>query len=382
MTKMSERTPNLFTPFRLGPYELRNRVVMAPMTRSRAGEGGVPTPLMAEYYAQRAGAGLIVSEGSQVSPQGVGYPGTPGIHTDAQVAGWRRVTDAVHARGGRIFLQLWHVGRVSHPSMQPDGALPVAPSAIGAPGELYTGQGMKPFVTPRALETDEIAGIVEQYAEGARRAYVAGFDGVELHGANGYLIDQFLRDGTNHRTDRYGGSVENRARFLEEVTAAVVDVWGGERVGVRISPMGLVNGMSDTDPVATFGYAAYALNRFNLAYLHVSETIGEQERRSADGSFVVLGRAGAEPRVSPVLKAIFRGPFIANGGYDGQTGNAAIAGRQADLVAFGVPFLANPDLPERLRADAPLNTPDRATFYGGDEHGYTDYPVLQTAGAV
>jgi N-ethylmaleimide reductase len=379
MTKMSERTPNLFTPFRLGPYELRNRLVMAPMTRSRAGEGGVPTPLMAEYYTQRAGAGLIVTEGSQVSPQGVGYPGTPGIHTDAQVAGWRQITDAVHAKGGRIFLQLWHVGRVSHPSMQPGGALPVAPSAIGAPGELYTGQGMKPFVTPRALETDEIAGIVEQYAEGARRAYVAGFDGVELHGANGYLIDQFLRDGTNHRTDRYGGSVENRARFLEEVTAAVVDVWGGERVGVRLSPMGLVNGMSDTDPVATFGYAAYALNRFSLAYLHVSETIGEQERRSADGSFVVLGRAGAEPRVSPVLKAIFRGPFIVNGGYDGQTGNAAIADRQADLVAFGVPFLANPDLPERLRADAPLNTPDRASFYGGDEHGYTDYPVLQTA---
>ncbi|HEX5869835.1 MAG TPA: alkene reductase [Longimicrobium sp.] len=378
---MSE-TPNLFTPFRLGPYELRNRLVMAPMTRSRAGEGNVPTGLMAEYYAQRAGAGLIVTEGSQVSPQGVGYPDTPGIHTDAQVEGWRRVTDAVHAKGSRIFLQLWHVGRVSHPSMQPGGALPVAPSAIGAPGELYTGQGMKPFVTPRALETDEIAGVVQQYAEGARRAFLAGFDGVELHGANGYLIDQFLRDGTNHRTDRYGGSVENRVRFLEEVTAAVVDVWGGERVGVRLSPMGLVNGMSDTDPVATFGYAAYALNRFNLAYLHVSETIGAQERRSADGSFVVLGRAGEAPRVSPVLRAIFRGPFIANGGYGGETGNAAIAERQADLVAFGTPFLANPDLPERLRNGAPLNQPDRATFYGGDAHGYTDYPALETANAA
>jgi N-ethylmaleimide reductase len=381
MTKMSE-TPNLFTPFRLGPYELRNRVVMAPMTRSRAGEGGVPTELMAEYYAQRAGAGLIVSEGSQVSPQGVGYPSTPGIHTDAQVDGWRRVTDAVHDRGSRIFLQLWHVGRVSHPSMQPGGALPVAPSAIGIPGELYTGQGMKPFVTPRALETDEIAGVVEQFAEGARRAYLAGFDGVELHGANGYLIDQFLRDGANHRTDHYGGSVENRVRFLEEVTAAVVDVWGGPRVGVRFSPMGLVNGMGDTDPVATFSYAAYALNRFNLAYLHVSETIGEQERRSADGSFVVLSRAGAEPRVSPVMRAIFRGPFIANGGYGGETGNAAVAGRQADLVAFGTPFLANPDLPERLRAGAPLNAPDRATFYGGDARGYTDYPALETANAA
>ncbi len=377
-----ERTPNLFTPVRIGPYELRNRVVMAPMTRSRAGEGNVPTPLMAEYYVQRAGAGLIVSEGSQVSPQGVGYPHTPGIHTDAQEAGWRVVTDAVHARGGRIFLQLWHVGRVSHPLLQPGHALPVAPSAIGAPGQLYTAQGMKPFVTPRALQTDEIAGIVEQFAAGARRAFLAGFDGVELHGANGYLIDQFLRDGANHRTDRYGGTVENRVRFLEEVTAAVVDVWGGERVGVRLSPVGLVNGMSDTDPVATFSYAAYALNRFNLAYLHVSETIGEQERRSADGSFVVLGRAGDQPRVSPVLRAIFRGPFIANGGYGGETGNAAIAERQADLVAFGMPFLANPDLPERLRAGAPLNPPDRATFYGGDARGYTDYPVLETANAA
>jgi N-ethylmaleimide reductase len=381
MAKMSERTPNLFTPFRLGPYELRNRVVMAPMTRSRAGEGNVPTPLMAEYYTQRAGAGLIVTEGSQVSPQGVGYPGTPGIHTDAQVAGWRAVTDAVHAKGGRIFLQLWHVGRVSHPLLQPGGALPVAPSAIGAPGQLYTGQGMKPFVTPRALETDEVAGIVEQFAEGARRAYVAGFDGVELHGANGYLIDQFLRDGTNHRADRYGGSVENRVRFLEEVTAAVVDVWGGERVGVRFSPVGTVNGMSDTDPVATFSYAAYALNRFNLAYLHVSEPIGGNVDPGASGSTYSVEGAFTS-RVSPVLKAIFRGPFIANGGYGGETGNAAVADRQADLVAFGVPFLANPDLPERLRADAPLNTPDRATFYGGDEHGYTDYPVLQTANAA
>jgi N-ethylmaleimide reductase len=316
-----------------------------------------------------------------VSPQGVGYPDTPGIHTDAQVEGWRRVTDAVHARGGRIFLQLWHVGRVSHPSLQPGGALPVAPSAIGIPGELWTGRGKKPFVTPRALETDEIARIVAQFGEGARRAYKAGFDGVELHGANGYLIDQFLRDGANHRTDRYGGSVENRVRFLEEVTAAVVDVWGGERVGVRISPLAPTNGLSDTDPVAVFGYAAHVLNRFNLAYLHVVEPIG-WERRSGESSFVVTSRGRAETRVSPVLKAIFRGAFIANGGYGGETGNAAIAGRQADLVSFGTPFLANPDLPERLRAGAPLNTPDRATFYGGDEHGYTDYPALETANAA
>jgi N-ethylmaleimide reductase len=384
MMKMTDGGPNLFTPIRLGPYELRNRVVMAPMTRSRAGEGSVPTPLMAEYYAQRAGAGLIITEGSQVSPQGVGYPDTPGIHTDAQVDGWRRITDAVHARGGRIFLQLWHVGRISHPSLQPGGALPVAPSAIGAPGQLFTGQGMKPFVTPRALETDEIEGIVQQFAEGARRAYKAGFDGVELHGANGYLIDQFLRDGTNHRTDRYGGSVENRVRFLEEVTAAVVDVWGGARVGVRLSPLGTVNGMSDTDPVATFGYAAHALSRFGLAYLHVSEPIGTTEDEDVDpgASGSTYSSEGAlVGRISPVLKAIFRGAFIANGGYGGETANAAIAGRRADLVAFGTSFLANPDLPERLRTGAPLNTPDRATFYGGDEHGYTDYPVLEPAHA-
>jgi N-ethylmaleimide reductase len=360
--------PNLFTPFRMGPYELRSRVVMAPMTRSRAGEGNVPTPLTAEYYAQRAGAGLLITEGSQVSPQGVGYPATPGIHTDAQVEGWRRVTEAVHARGSRIFLQLWHVGRVSHPSLQPGGALPVAPSAIGIEGQqLWTGTGMVPYVTPRALETDEIAGIVEQFAEGARKAYRAGFDGVELHGANGYLIDQFLRDGSNHRTDGYGGTAEKRSRFLSEVTAAVVDVWGGERVGVRLSPVGPFNGMRDSDPVATFSVAANALNRFGLAYLHVVEPVGE---------------AASGGRVSPVLKAVFRGPFMANGGYDGETGNAAIGTGQADLVSFGASFLANPDLPERLRAGAPLNTPDRATFYGGDERGYTDYPVLETADAA
>jgi len=363
-----DRAPSLFTPFQLGPYELRNRVVMAPMTRSRAGQGNVPTPLMAEYYAQRSGAGLIVTEGSQVSPQGVGYPNTPGIHTDAQEKGWRAITDAVHARGGRVFLQLWHVGRVSHPSLQPEGALPVAPSAIGIEGQqLYTASGMVPYMTPRALETEEVAGIVEQFAEGARRAYRAGFDGVELHGANGYLIDQFLRDGTNHRADRYGGTAENRARFLAEVTAAVVDVWGGERVGVRLSPTGTPNGMRDSDPVSTFSVAANALNRFGLAYLHVVEPVG--------GS-------GAGARVSPVLKAIFRGPFIANGGYEGETGNAAVRTGQAELVSFGAKFLANPDLPQRLRAGAPLNEPDRATFYGGDERGYTDYPVLETADAA
>ncbi|HEX8695840.1 MAG TPA: alkene reductase [Longimicrobium sp.] len=361
------RERNLFSPFQLGPYELRNRLVMAPMTRNRAGEGNVPTPLMAEYYAQRATAGLIVTEGSQVSPQGAGYPHTPGIHTREQVEGWRGVTDAVHAAGGRIFLQLWHVGRVSHPSLQPGGALPVAPSPLGIQGQAVTPHGPQPFVTPRPLETEEVASVVEDFAEGARLAYQAGFDGVELHGANGYLIDQFLRDGSNRRTDRYGGTVPNRVRFLEEVAAAVVDVWGGDRVGVRLSPLGTTNGMADSDPEATFGYAAYALNRFGLAYLHVVEPV-------APGS--------SPTRISPALRAIFRGPFIANGGYGAESAHAAVASGRADLVSFGTAFLANPDLPRRFREGAPLNEPDRATFYGGDERGYTDYPPLDAVRAA
>jgi N-ethylmaleimide reductase len=361
----SDPTPNLFTPVRVGPYNLRNRLVMAPMTRNRAGEGNTPTPLMARYYAQRATAGLIVSEGSQVSAQGAGYPNTPGIYDDAQVDGWRAVTDAVHAAGGRIFLQLWHVGRISHPDTQPDGALPVAPSALAPEGPIVTATGMQPMVTPRALETDEIKGIVADFARGARAAYRAGFDGVELHGANGYLIDQFLRDGSNHRTDEYGGGVENRARFLDEVTAAVVEVWGGHRVGVRLSPLGTYNSMSDSDPAETFGYAVRMLNRYGLAYLHVSEPLG-----------------GPEPRITPLLREAFRGPLIVNGGYGRDTADAAIAAGEGDLVAFGVPFLANPDLAERFAEAAPLNAPDRDTFYGGGERGYVDYPTLQTAGAA
>src|SRR4051812_19179917 len=321
----SSQERNLFTPIQLGPYELRNRLVMAPMTRSRAGEGNAVTELTVEYYAQRASAGLIVTEGTQVSPQGVGYTHTPGIHTDAQAAAWRRVTDAVHAQGGRIFAQLWHVGRVSHPSFH-GGQLPVAPSAIGFEGQVLTYAGMQPFVAPRALETDEVAGVVEQFAEGARRAWDAGFDGVELHGANGYLIDQFLRDGSNQRTDRYGGSLNTRVRFLAEVTQAVVDVWGGDRVGVRLSPKVAANGMSDSDPEATFSYAAYALNPFGLAYLHVIEALG--------GPMAQPG-----PRVTPALRAIFRGPLIANGGYTGEAANQAIARGEADLVSFAVAFL-------------------------------------------
>ena len=264
---------DLFSPFRLGPLTLPNRIVMAPMTRNRAGPGNVPGPLAATYYAQRASAGLIVSEATQVSPQGVGYPGTPGIHSAEQVAGWKRVTDAVHGAGGRIYLQLWHVGRISHPSLQPGGGLPVAPSAIAPAGQAMTREGLKPFVTPRALETAEIPGIVEDYRLGARHAREAGFDGVELHGANGYLVDQFLRDRTNHRTDRYGGSAQNRARFLIEVTEALVGEWGAERVGVRLSTTAPFNDIGDSDPAATFTAALGELNRFGLAYLHVVEPV-------------------------------------------------------------------------------------------------------------
>ncbi|MCY1015655.1 alkene reductase [Pyxidicoccus sp. MSG2] len=350
----------LFTPVSIGSLKLPHRVVMAPMTRNRAAEGQVPTPLMAEYYAQRASAGLLITEATQFSLQGYGYPNTPGIHTDAQVEGWRRVTDAVHARGGRIYLQIWHVGRISHPVMQPGGALPVAPSAIAAEGTLYTTQGPKDFVTPRALESSELPGIVQGFAEGARRAREAGFDGVEVHGANGYLLDQFLRDGSNHRTDAYGGTVENRARLLLEATEAVAGAIGAERTGVRLSPMNAFNSMSDSDPARTFGYATGALDKLGLAYLHVMAPVAAPET----------------PRLLPLIRERFRGPLMVNGGYSLQSANAVLNDKLADLVSFGSPYLANPDLPERLQKGAPLNAPDQATFYGGDARGYTDYPAL------
>lgn len=363
---------DLLSSVKLGPYELPNRFVMAPMTRNRAGAGYVPGPLNATYYAQRASAGLIITEASQVSPQGLGYPSTPGIYSPEQVAGWKLVTDAVHAEGGRIFLQLWHVGRISHPSLQPDGALPVAPSAIAPDGQAATYEGMQPFVTPRALELAEIPEIVEQYRQGAQNALEAGFDGVEIHAANGYLIDQFLRDGTNHRTDNYGGSIANRVRFLLEVTAAVVSVWGGNRVGVRLSPSGSFNSMSDSDPVATFSYAAEALNQFNLAYLHIVEP-------RADDNYVV--GTSAASLTTGYFRSIFKGTLIAAGGFDRETGNAALANGEADLIAYGRLFIANPDLPERFAINASLNPADRSSFYGGDERGYIDYPTLslQTA---
>ena len=360
------QTPDLFSSCQLGSLELSNRMVMAPMTRNRAGQGNVPTELMATYYEQRSSAGLIVTEATQVSPQGVGYPGTPGIHSDEQVAGWKRVIDTVHRRGGRIFLQLWHVGRISHPSLQPGGALPVAPSAIAAEGEAFTFTGMQKYVAPRALEISEIPGIVSDFAEGAKRAKAAGFDGVEIHGANGYLIDQFLRDGANKRTDAYGGSVENRVRFLREVTETVVGVWGADRVGVRLSPTGTFNSMSDSDPYKTFGHAASVLNSLKVVYIHVVEPVTE--------------KPGLGGRVSHLIRGNYRGKLIANGGYDLKSGNAAIASGEADLVSFGVLFLANPDLPARFKQGGTrLNPPQQVSFYGGDHRGYTDYPPLEGA---
>jgi len=356
---------DLFAPAPLGPYTLANRIVMAPLTRNRAGAGNVPQPMNAEYYAQRASAGLIITEATQISPQGVGYPATPGIHNRQQVDGWRRVTDAVHAAGGRIFLQLWHVGRISHPSLQPGGALPVAPSAIKPAGQAITYDGPQPFVTPRALEIEEIPGIVADYRRAAGYAQEAGFDGVEIHAANGYLLDQFLRDGTNHRSDRYGGSVDNRMRLLGEVAEAVVGVWGSDRVGVRISPLNPFNDIADSQPEATFTRVAQRLGDLGLAYLHVVEGAihgGDTELPRVD-----MGR----------LRRAFGGTYIANGGYDGERAKAALLAGAADLIAFGVPFIANPDLPLRLALGAGLNEPDPKTFYGGGARGYTDYRTLE-----
>ena len=353
---------DLFSPIRLGGLELPNRAFMAPMTRNRAPDT-VANTLMQEYYRQRAGAGLIISEGSQISTQGIGYPATPGIHTEAQVRGWKGVTDAVHAAGGHIFCQLWHCGRISHPDFH-GGEPPVAPSPVRPEGQALTPEGPRDFVTPRALEADEIPGIVADYAHAADCARRAGFDGVEIHAANGYLIDQFLRDGTNRRTDGYGGPVENRARFLLEVTAAVCDTLGAERVGVRLSPRNPFNDIRDSDPAGTFGYAVQQLDRFGLGYLHVTEM--DMGQPGAAGPDFDLG----------LLRRACKGIYVTNGGYDKARANAAIASGAADAVAFGVLFLANPDLVERFRQDAPLNEPDPETFYGGGARGYTDYPTL------
>ncbi len=354
----------LFEKYKLGDIELQNRMAMSPMTRSRAVEGNVPNPLSAIYYSQRAKAGLIISEASQVSTQGVGYIRTPGIYSPEQVEGWKDVTRAVHDAGGKIFMQLWHVGRVSHPDFH-NGELPVAPSALPVEGEVFTYQGKKKMVIPRALELQEIKNIVEQYVKGAENAKTAGFDGVELHGANGYLLDQFLRDSSNKRTDVYGGSIQNRARLPLEVVEAIIKVWGSERVGYKISPHGTMHSMSDSNPVQTFSYLVTELSQLKIGYLHVAEPI--------QGSAAVP----VEKRILPLLRNKFVNTLMVNGGYDAITGNAIIESGEADMVAFGSKFLANPDLPERFKRNAALNQPDFATFYSGEEKGYIDYPTLQ-----
>lgn len=349
--------PTLFDPVRIGAWDLPNRIVMAPLTRSRAGAERIPNALMAEYYTQRASAGLIISEATSVTPMGVGYADTPGVWSPAQVEGWKRVTQSVHQAGGRMLLQLWHVGRISDP-MFLNGALPVAPSAIAAAGHVSLVRPLRPFVTPRALELGEILGIVEAYRKGAENAQRAGFDGVEIHGANGYLLDQFLQDKTNHRTDAYGGPIENRARLLLEVADAVISVWGADRVGTHLAPRGDSHDMGDSNPPATFGYVARELSRRRIAFICVRESLGPK-------------------RIGPQLRTAFSGSYIANEKFTQATASQVLAAGEADAVAFGVPFLANPDLPERFRQNAPLNEPDPPSFYAPSRKGYTDYPFLR-----
>ena len=364
---MNQQQP-LLTPVKLGDYELKNRVVMAPMTRDRADNPALaPTELHAEYYGQRAGAGLIVTEGSQVSPQGVGYINTPGIHSEAQVEGWKKVTAAVHARGGRIFLQLWHVGAVSHPDFH-GGALPVGPSEFNPNGKAWTPAGVqKDMVASRALSTAEVQAVVQDFAQGARNAIAAGFDGVEIHGANGYLIQQFLRDSSNKRTDQYGGSIENRARFLFEVVEAVVKAVGAGKTGLRLSPTNSYNNPPDSDSRALYDYVISKLNGYHLAYLHLRDAAGP-----VSGHNQVADVTGH-------YRALYKGTLITNTGYDRDKGNAAVESGRADLVAYGVPFISNPDLVERFRQGAPLAKADANTFYSAGPKGYTDYEALQPA---
>lgn len=347
---------SLFDPLLLGDITLPNRIIMAPLTRCRASEGRVPNALMAEYYRQRAGAGLIISEATSVTPMGVGYPDTPGIWSEAQVEGWKLITKAVHEKGGRIFLQLWHVGRISHP-LYLNGALPLAPSAIAPLGHVSLVRPETAYVTPRALELSEIPSIIEAYRKGAENAKRAGFDGVEIHGANGYLLDQFLQDSTNLRMDEYGGPIENRARLMLEVTDAVISVWGAKRVGMHLAPRGDAHTMGDSNPLATFSYVARELGKRKIAFICAREHMGE-------------GRIGYE------LKTAFGGVYIANEGFTHESAQQVVTAGEADAVAFGQLFIANPDLPERFRTDAVLNTPHSETFYAKGPKGYTDYPAL------
>jgi N-ethylmaleimide reductase len=360
----------LFSTVKVGSYEFAHRVVLAPLTRMRAESGARPGPLMAEYYAQRTSPGaLLIGEATIAAPNGNGYLGAPGLYDDSQIAGWKRVTDAVHARGGKMFLQLYHAGRQSNAQLQPDGGRPVGPSEVLHGGVAYTEAGWVPNTPNRALETAEIAGIVESFRDAARRGIEAGFDGVELHAANGYLFDQFLQDGSNQRTDDYGGSIANRARLLLDTTRAVIDVWGADKVAVRLGPSGSWGDMSDSDPQALFTYVADELDKLGLAYLHLIEPriAGNVEDETRDQS----------PVASKTLRKVFSGPIIAAGGFDGPSAEAIIQSGDADLVAFGRHFIANPDLPERLRRNLPLNHYDRPTFFGGTEVGYTDYPFYE-----
>ena len=356
----------LFQPLRIGAIQIPHRIVMAPMTRGRATDR-VPNALMEEYYRQRSSAALIISEATAISEQGYGWHGAPGIYTDAHVAGWRNVTNAVHEAGGRILLQLWHMGRVSHPDVQ-GAVLPVGPSPVAADGEAHTPTGKKPYVVPHELTIPEIANIIDDYADATRRARDAGFDGVEIHGANGYLIDQFLRDSANRRNDRYGGSLDNRSRFLCEVIEAVTSAWSADRTGVRLSPTMNGNGMSDGDPVGLFSHVAARLNQSGLAYLHIAEAIRSGRLFNGDA-----------PRVTPYIRNVYRGVLLANGGYDKPSAAEAIRNGEADAIVFGQKFIANPDLPVRMRVDASLKEADPATFYVPGPKGYTDYPLLSSS---
>ena len=358
----------LFDTFRLGDLTLPNRIVMAPLTRNRAAAGFVPSELAPQYYSMRADAGLLITEASQISQQGQGYQDTPGIYTDAQIEGWKKVTDAVHAKGGRIFIQLWHVGRVSHTSLQPNGGAPVAPSALTAATKTFVNNGFAETSAPRALELSEIAGIVEDYRRAAANAIKAGFDGVEVHGANGYLIDQFLKDGANQRTDAYGGSIENRARLLRQVTEAVAGEIGADRTGVRLSPNGESQGVNDPDPVPLFRHAAKLLSEIGIAFLELREPPADGTRGKPD-----------HPPVHPEIRAVFDGRLVLNSDFDGARAAAALETGAADAIAFGRGFLANPDLPARIRRGIPLAPDQMETWYTQGPEGYIDYPTADAA---
>jgi N-ethylmaleimide reductase len=363
------KTVTLFSLITLGAFQLQHRVVLAPLTRMRTVTDFIPNDLMVEYYTQRASqGGFMLTEGTVISETGHGYYGAPGIYTDEQVAGWKKVTESVHAKGGVIFLQLFHVGRESHRDLQPNNALPIGPSVVEHEDLVYTQKGWVPSDMNRELQTEEVKQLVEDYRKAAKRAKEAGFDGVELHGANGYLVDQFLQDGTNKRTDEYGGTIENRVRFMTEVVEAMISVWGTERVGVRLGPSGTFNSMSDSDPITLFGYAANQLNKLGIAYLHIIEPRIKGSYEEGEGM---------EPVASMHLRKIFKGTLIAAGGFDLESANKILKNGYADLVAFGRHFIANPDLPLRFKSGLPLNTYDRNTFYGGDAHGYIDYPFYK-----